>query len=200
MRKSLCILGLFFLIVGQSILLKGQEFVFAQKPVDYAHWFLLSGAVLMFTFSFVFPKNIFHFIGTIFTIIGVIAFIGMSTIDFIIWSFGTENSRQEFLNHLFNTPSITLPFIIVGPSFLYVGLAIQSLNYVRTNFPGFILTVIGMVIIGTGQLISHQRIIVVAGHIIFAIGLVILLNLKQKNVYPAMDIHQRGSESKFTEL
>ena len=179
-RKFLCVAGLVFLIVGQVILSGGQEFVFAQKPIDYAHWFLLTGAVLMFTFSSVLPQNTFHFIGTIITIIGIIAFIGMCTIDFIIWSFRTENSRNEFLNQIFDTPSISLPFIIAGPSFLYLGLTIQSLHYFRTNFPGFILTVSGTIIIGIGQLVTHQRIIVVVGHVIFAIGLVLLLYLKQK--------------------
>jgi hypothetical protein len=169
--------------VGQVILAKGQEFVFAQKPIDYAHWFLLVGAILMFSFSSVFPKNTFHFIGTLITIIGITAFIGMCTIDFILWSFKTEESRTEFLSLLFNTPSISLPFIIVGPSFLYIGLTIQSLNYFRTNFPGFILTVSGTIIIGIGQLITHQRIIVVFGHVIFAFGLVLLLYLKPKKNY-----------------
>ncbi len=166
-KKILCVAGLFFLVVGQIILSKGQEFVFRQKPIDYAHWFLLVGAILMFTFSSVLPKNTFHFIG-------------MCSIDFILWSFKTENSRNEFLNQLFNTPSISLPFIIVGPSFLYLGLTIQSLNYFRTNLPGFILTVSGTIIIGIGQLITHQRVIVVFGHVIFSIGLILILFLKQK--------------------
>jgi hypothetical protein len=179
-KKILCVAGLFFLVVGQIILSKGQEFVFRQKPIDYAHWFLLVGAILMFTFSSVLPKNTFHFIGTIITIMGITAFIGMCSIDFILWSFKTESSRSEFLNQLFNTPSISLPFIIVGPSFLYLGLTIQSLNYFRTNLPGFILTVSGTIIIGIGQLITHQRIIVVFGHVIFSIGLILILFLKQK--------------------
>src|SRR6266516_343560 len=179
-RKFLCVAGLFFLILGQVILSKGREFVFGQKTIDYAHLLLLAGAVLMFTFSSVLPKSTFNLVGTLITIIGIIAFIGMCSIDFILWSFKTGNSRNEFLNQLFNTPSISLPFIIVGPSFLYLGLTIQSLNYFRTNLPGFILTVSGTIIIGIGQLITHQRVIVVFGHVIFSIGLILILFLKQK--------------------
>ncbi len=191
-RKFLCATGLLLLIAGQVILSKGPDFVSGQRPIDYAHWFLLTGAVSMLSFSSVLTKSTFHFIGTIITVIGVTAVIGMCTIDFMIWSFNAENSRNEFLTQLFNTPSVSIPFIKVGPSFLYVGLAIQSFSYLRTNFPGFILTVSGTIIIGIGQLIIHQRMVVVLGHIVFATGLVLVLYLKIKICNVREERHEKG--------
>ena len=82
--------GLFFLVVGQIILSKGQEFAFRQKPIDYAHWFLLAGAILIFTFSSVLPKSAFQFVGTTITIMGITAFIGMCVQSILFFGFSSQ--------------------------------------------------------------------------------------------------------------
>ena len=39
------IIGLVFFLIGQIIMSKGNDFVYAQEPIDFAHWFLLVGVV-----------------------------------------------------------------------------------------------------------------------------------------------------------
>ena len=39
--RVLFIVGLLFECIGQILLSNGLEFVYAQKPIDFAHWLLL---------------------------------------------------------------------------------------------------------------------------------------------------------------
>ena len=41
------LIGLPFFLIGQIILAQGNAFVYSQKPIDFAHWFLLIGAVFL---------------------------------------------------------------------------------------------------------------------------------------------------------
>ncbi|CDF79507.1 conserved hypothetical membrane protein [Formosa agariphila KMM 3901] len=133
--KIFFIIGLIFLLIGQIILSKGNDFVYAQEPIDFAHWFLLVGVVLLIPQVVSFPKKIFSLIGIPLTLIGITCTIGMCVLDFIWWSFPNEELRHEFTNHISKVPSIWNPFMSIGPSskIFNLGLLILSLNYYQNH-------------------------------------------------------------------
>ncbi|MEM9719037.1 MAG: hypothetical protein AAGA10_07310 [Bacteroidota bacterium] len=178
--KVLGTIGLLFLVISQVLLAQGFDFLQGQKPIDFAHWFMLSGAVLSLAFSFVFPKGIIHTIATVLTVIGVIAHVGMCTIDFVLWSFGQDmEGRDSLIFHLMDTPSIWLPFMVVGPAFLYVGLSFHAWKFIRSHTVLAIMTLLSSTLIGLGQFLFQNRLWVVVGTILFALGLVLLAFRKE---------------------
>jgi hypothetical protein len=56
---------------------QGNDFVFAQEPIDFAHWFLLVEAVLLIPQFVSFPKKIFSLTGIPLTLIEITCIIGM---------------------------------------------------------------------------------------------------------------------------
>ena len=183
--KLLGIIGLILLILNQMMISKGEEFIQSQ-PIDFAHWILLIGALFTVSFSLIFPKSIFNTIATFLTILGIIAHIGMATIDFVIWSFG--NNYEEMNNLIFqlkNKPSVWLPFMTVGPSLLFVGLSIQAWKFIRTNPISSIMTIIGSIMIGLSSFLANDRLFIVLAFIIFTAGLTLLAFRKDK-----MDLKQ----------
>ncbi|MCR9154609.1 MAG: hypothetical protein ACPGVV_08880 [Croceimicrobium sp.] len=130
-NRILFLLGLVFILVGQILLAQGIDWVYSQKPIDFAHWFLLIGALCLLPQVFDFPAKIFSYIGKPLTIIGIAAFIGMCVLDFIFWSFPNEEARQEFANHIIPVSAIWKPFITIGPSskIFNLGLLLLALNY-----------------------------------------------------------------------
>ena len=129
--KIFFVLGLLFLLAGQLLLARGNDFVYSQSPIDFAHWFLLIGVVLLIPQVVSFPKKIFSFIGIPLTLIGIVATIGMCVLDFIFWSFPTNEMRIEFADHITKVPSIWETFMVIGPSskVFNLGLLLLSLNY-----------------------------------------------------------------------
>ena len=175
--KTICIIGLSLFVLSYWIFTRGNEFAHSQKPIDFAHWLNLIGAVLLLNVNKVFPTNKIGKIASILTLMGVIAFIGLNTIDFISWSFGNDNDRRiEFLNQLANTPSIAFPFVYVGPSLLFLGLSIHSLNFIKSSLMGSILTFSGAIFMGLGYFLFNNLIYTGIGVTIFAIGLILTMN------------------------
>jgi hypothetical protein len=115
-NKILFIVGLVFILAGQLILAQGNDFVYDQEPIDFAHWFLLAGVTLMIPQTVTFPKKIYSLIGIPLTLIGIVCIIGMCVLDFIWWSFPNQEMRNEFTDHISNVPSIWKPFMSFGPS------------------------------------------------------------------------------------
>ncbi len=144
--KPLFILGLLFELIGQLLLAPGNEFVYAQKPIDFAHWFILIGAALLIPQIGQFPKKIYTYIGVPILIIGIISFIGMCVLDFIWWSQPNQEIRNEFAAHISKVPSIWKPFITTTPKFLNIGLFIISLNYIKEHKIGFVMVLIATII------------------------------------------------------
>ncbi|WP_024770967.1 hypothetical protein [Aquimarina macrocephali] len=174
--KNLCLLGLILFVTSYVMFSQGQEFAYAQKPIDFAHWFNLIAAVLLISFNYVFPKNNLNSIASFVTILGVIAHIGLCTIDLIMWSFGSDNvSRAELSNHLNNIPSIVYPFVIVGPSMLFIGLSLHAWNFIRKHTISALMVIIGAPAIGIAYFMLHNGILTLASCIIFSSGLAILL-------------------------
>lgn len=173
--KVLAVIGLVFIIISQILLAQGFDFIQSQRPIDFAHWLMLIGSILCLAFINVFPKNVISTIATVLTILGVIAHIGMCTIDFVLWAYGDDfESRNAVISHLVNTPSIHLPFMIVGPSLFYAGLATYSWQFFKEHTLAVLITLFGSGVIGIGQMILQNRIYVVIGCLIFAMGLITL--------------------------
>ena len=144
--KVFFILGLIFLLIGQILLAQGNDFVYSQRPIDFAHWFLFVGVTCLIPQIISFPKKIFSLIGIPLTLIGIVCIIGMCVLDFIWWSFPNEEMRAEFTNHISQVPSIWKTFISIGPSskVFNLGLLILSLNYFNKEKIG-----IGIIFIAT---------------------------------------------------
>ncbi len=180
--KILGIIGLVLLIINQFMITKGDEFVQNQQ-IDFAHWALLFGALFTISFTYIFPKNVFNTIATVLTIIGIIAHIGMATIDFAIWSFGDDyTGMTEFILQLKDKPSIWLPFMTVGPSFLFIGLSIHGWRFIRTHPIGSILTIGGATMIGLSAFLFSNKLFTVLAYTIFSIGLALLAYRKDKKM------------------
>lgn len=172
----LFIIGLLFEMVGQILLAPGNDFVYALKPIDFAHWSLLLGAALMMPKIVNFPKKIITYIGAPTALIGAVCIIGMCILDFIWWNMTFQEMRNEFASHISQFPSIWKPFITTGTSFLNIGLLILSLNYIKQNKLAFILIILATLIIFGGRFIPHRLILV---YLMTAIGFGIIFFYKK---------------------
>lgn len=173
--KHLCFTGLLFFVT--SYLFFSKLLPDFQKTIDLAHWFNLIGACLLLSFNDVFPKSKLNSIASVITVFGVIAHIGLCTIDFIMWSFGNDDAAKEALsNQISNTPSILYPFIVVGPSLLFIGLALHALSFIKTNFLSSMLVVVSAPAIGFSFFILKNGIFMLISCVIFVVGLGLLLH------------------------
>jgi len=134
-NKILFQTGIGFILIGQIILSKGNEFVYNLQPIDFAHWCLLVGVVLLIPQVISFPKKPMGIIGIPITMIGITCMIGMCVIDFIFWSYPNDELRNEFAKHLVQVPSVWKTFMTIGPSskVFNLGLLILSFNYLKTE-------------------------------------------------------------------
>jgi hypothetical protein len=179
LNKVFFLIGLTFILIGQVLLAKGNDFVYNQEPVDFAHWFLLVGVVLLIPQTLSFPRKIFSLIGKPLTLVGIVCIVGMCVLDFIWWSFPTEEMRIDFTNHISQVPSIWKPFITIGPSskVFNLGLLILSFNYLEKRK-------LGIVIIFVANLILWHIIPVpfrlVFGYALTLIGFSLILVRKEK--------------------
>ena len=176
--KQLCLLGLLFFLI--SYLFFSKVLPDFQIPIDFAHWFNLIGAYFLLSFNDVFPKNKLNFVASIVTTLGVIAHIGLCTIDFIMWSFGNNEAAKEALsNQISNTPSILYPFVIIGPSLLFIGLAIHALNFFKTNTISSLMVIVASLAIGFSFFILKNGIYMLLSCVVFVMGLGLLLYRKE---------------------
>lgn len=143
------LIGLVLFLIGQIIMSKGNDFVYAQEPIDFAHWFLLVGVVLLIPQVVSFPKKIFSLIGIPLTLIGIVCTIGMCVLDFIWWSFPNYEMRNDFTQHISQVPSIWKTFMIIGPSskIFNLGLLILSLNYFKKEKLGIVIILLANLIL-----------------------------------------------------
>lgn len=174
--KTLGVLGLILMGVCHLLLNQGPEFLYQQSPIDFAHWCMLLAAACLFAVNYVFPRSIIGTIAVVLTTIGVLAHIGMSTIDFTLWSFGEDwESRDTLIKHLMGEPSIWLPFFVIGPACLYAGLATHAWKFMGSHPILAIVTILGSAVLGLGQMLWQDRTVVLLGYLIFALGLGLLM-------------------------
>lgn len=147
-----------------------------QSPIDFGHWFNLIGACFLLSFNDAFPKNRLNSIASVITTFGVIAHIGLCTIDLILSSFGNDEfAKEELSKHISNTPAILYPFIIVGPSLLFIGLAIHALNFFKTNTISSLMVIVGSLAIGFSFFVLKNGVYMLLSCVVFTVGLGILL-------------------------
>ena len=144
--KLFFLLGLVFELTGQILLSRGNDFVYGLRPIDFAHWSLLLGVVLLLPQVVSSPNMIFSYIGIPLAIGGIVCIIGMCVLDFIWWSQPNQEVRNEFAGHLSKFPSIWKPFITSGPKYLNIGLFFLSLNYFKNSKIGVLIIVIATLI------------------------------------------------------
>ncbi len=147
--RILFLIGIGFILIGQIILSKGNEFVYNLKPIDFAHWFILIGVVFLIPQVVSFPKKIVSYIGIPLTLIGIACNIGMCVLDFIWWSFPNEEMRIEFTNHIVQVPSIWKPFISIGSSskVFNLGLLLLSFNYFKKEKLGVVMIILATLVL-----------------------------------------------------
>lgn len=180
-NKMLFLSGLVFFLIGQLLLAQGNDFVYRQEPIDFAHWFLLIGVTLLIPQTVTFPKKIFSLIGIPLTLIGIVCVVGMCVLDLVWWSFPNEEMRSEFTNHISKVPSIWKPFMTIGPSskIFNLGLLILSLNYLKKGKLGIILIFVANLILWHIIPLPYR---LVFGYAITLIGFSIILIRDNNNV------------------
>ncbi len=188
--KIFTTIGLLFLVLNQTLLLQGNIFLQAQKPIDFAHWLLLLGVLLTLAINHVFSNNSFGNTATILTSLGAIALIGQAVIDFVWWSYGDDYVGMENLTQqLINEPSIRIPFMTIGPAFFYIGLGIHAGKLLRKHLLWTLITFAGILVIGIGSFVSDSRISIVIGHILVSIGLIALMFKKNDKLPDSKTTH-----------
>ena len=183
--KLLFLIGLVFELTGQILLSKGNAFVYNLKPVDFAHWSLLIGVVLLIPQVVSFPNKLFSYIGMPLALGGIVCIIGMCVLDFIWWSQPTQDIRNEFAGHLSKFPSIWKPFISSGPKYLNIGLFFLSLNYFKQSKLGVIIIIFTTLIFVNLIPIPFKMII---GYSLTLIGFTIIFLKKENKNVPQQNV------------
>ncbi|RKN75100.1 hypothetical protein D7Z94_25190 [Ulvibacterium marinum] len=155
--------------------LGGDEFIQTQRPIDFAHWLLLIGSISLVSFNYIFPKSILNSIASVLTVMGIIAHVAMSSIDFVFWSFRNDyDGLVKLIRQLENEPSIWLPFMVIGPSLLFIGLAIHAFTFIKKRPISSLLVIVGSIMIGMSSFLWRDRIYIIIAHLVFALGLTLL--------------------------
>ncbi len=174
--NKLFALGLIVLLIAQISFSVPADTINLKEPIDFIHWALLIGIVLMIPYSLTFSHGLYHRIGAPITFVGLVCNIGMCTVDFVIWTYrDNADEWNAFVEHLMDEPAVWQVFITVGPPLIFVGLAIQAMGYLKDHAIASISAFIGSLIIGVGGLVfTDYRIIFIAGYVIFVAALVYL--------------------------
>ena len=148
-RKFLFLVGLLMFLIGQIMLAQGIDYVYALRPIDFAHWSLLIGAVLLLPHVMNPPNKLFSYFGVPLATIGIVCMVGMYVLDFIWWSYADAASRQPFTAHIVNVPAIWKPFISIGPSskVFNLGLLFLSLNDFKKHKIGCLLVLLACLVL-----------------------------------------------------
>jgi uncharacterized Tic20 family protein len=91
-------------------------------------------------------------------------------------SFGNNELAKEALSHqISTTPFILYPFVTVGPSLLFIGLAIHALNFVKTNRAGSLMVILAAPAIGFSFFVLKDGVWMLLSCVVFVLGLTLLL-------------------------
>ncbi|MEM6634015.1 MAG: hypothetical protein AAF694_30345 [Bacteroidota bacterium] len=174
--KKLFIIGILLQTIGQLFFSIPSSQINLLEPIDFIHWTLLIGFVLVIPYVLQFSIGWFQKIGATFSLMGLICLICMCAIDFVLWSFRElPEERNELIAHIMNEPMIWPVFFTIGPAFYYTGMSIQSLAYLKSKLIPALLVIIGATLVGLGGLIfTENRVIFMIGKILFGGGLIYL--------------------------
>lgn len=172
--KHFCTIGLLFFLA--SYLLFSNILPSFNTSIDFAHWFNLIGACFLLSFNDAFPKTKTNKVASILTTLGVIAHIGLCTIDFIMSSYGNNEMAKEALSQqISSSPSILYPFVVVGPSLLFLGLALHTFNFIKTETVKSLMVIVGSVAVGFSFFVLKNGVCMLLSCLVFVLGLGLLL-------------------------
>ena len=149
-NEILFLLGLLTSTVGQYLIFiyfNDLEKLHNQEPIDFSHWLMIIGVLLLIPQIGNFPKSKFKFIGSPSLICGIGLIIGMCVIDFVFWSLKDPELKSQVTKHLINTPEIWTPFMSVSGKIFNLGLLISSLNYFKKSSLGVLFVFVGTLIV-----------------------------------------------------
>jgi hypothetical protein len=172
--KHFCTIGLLFFLA--SYLLFSNILPSFNTSIDFAHWFNLIGACFLLSFNDAFSKTKTNKVASILTTLGVIAHIGLCTIDFLMSSYGNNEMAKEALSHqISNSPSILYPFVVVGPSLLFLGLALHAFAFIKTETVKSLMVIVGSVAVGFSFFVLKNGVCMLLSCLVFVLGLGLLL-------------------------
>ncbi|MNK79969.1 hypothetical protein D3C87_996660 [compost metagenome] len=175
--KHFCQIGLLFFLA--SYLLFSNIFPSFNTSIDFAHWFNLIGACFLLSFNDAFTKSKISTVASALTTLGVIAHIGLCTIDFIMSSYGNNEIAKEALSQqISNSPSILYPFVVVGPSLLFLGLALHAFTFIKTETLKSLMVIVGSIAVGISFFILKNGVFMFLSCVVFVLGLGLLLYKK----------------------
>jgi hypothetical protein len=176
--KHFCQIGLLFFLA--SYLLFSNIFTSFNTSIDFAHWFNLIGACFLLSFNDVFPKNSINKMASLLTTLGVVAHIGLCTIDFIMSSYRNNEIAKEALSHQITiSPLIFYPFVAVGPSLLFLGLALHAFTFIKTETIKSLMVIMGSAAVGFSFFVLRDGVYMLLSCAIFVLGLGLLLHKKE---------------------
>ncbi|RKR03963.1 MULTISPECIES: hypothetical protein [Maricaulis] len=146
-ERALWLAGLLVYIIGQVLLRQGQDFVEAQRPIDFAHWALLVGGVMLLPFAGRLPWRNIHWLTIPLLYAGITALIGMCVLDFVFWALPNGEMENTVARQLIATPAVWSPFITFGPNYVFVtAVVLPCLSYLSVSR-------IGAAVVVTGSLV-----------------------------------------------
>lgn len=179
--KHHCLIGLLFFLI--SYLFFSKFLPSLSDSIDFAHWFNLIGACFLLSFNDAFPKTKINKVASVLTTLGVIAHIGLCTIDFIMSSYGdNEIAKEQLSQHIGNSPLIFYPFVAVGPSLLFLGLALHAFTFIKTETVKSLMVIIGSIAVGFSFFALKNGVLMLLSCTVFVLGLGLLLFNQEKEV------------------
>lgn len=177
--KNRCLIGLVFFLI--SYLFFSKVLPSLSESIDFAHWFNLIGACFLLSFNDAFPKTKINKVASVLTTLGVIAHIGLCTIDFIMSGYGNnEIAKEQLSQHIGNSPLIFYPFIAVGPSLLFLGLALHAFAFIKTETVKSLMVIVGSIAVGISFFALKNGVLMLLSCVVFVLGLGLLLFNEEK--------------------
>jgi len=104
--------------------------------------------------------------------LGIAGVAGMCLIDFLLWAtHDNQEVKENLFHYIFNTPSIHIPFLVIGPSLFNGGICIATYGLFKKYKWQVVLLNTGALMIGLGHMVFQNRFIPAIGGIFFLIGL-----------------------------
>ena len=128
-NEILFLLGLFTYTVGQYLIFiyfNDLEKLHNQEPIDFSHWLMIFGVLLLIPQIGNFPKSRWNYISSPTLILGIGLIIGMCVLDFVFWSLKEPELKRQVSEHLINTPEIWKPFMKFNGLLFNLGLLTSS--------------------------------------------------------------------------
>ena len=164
--KALFLLGLLVYTAGQVMLRLTDTAMRDQHPVDFTHWLLLIGVVLLIPYAARLPRRGFHLVTGPVLILGIVAVIGMNILDFAFWALPPDLDGP-FYEAVSDKQSVWWPFMRYGPNELFItAFVLPSLMLFKVSRIGTGLVIAGALTmaIGTQWFNVLGYVLVIAGY------------------------------------